>query len=366
MTPPRTRRSWTSRARRWGSRRPSPASFRRAPTSPPRRPRSTRARPRASASRSASRSPRGQTYTFTKYVGIDDSQDTATPVSAAQAEAASAAAAGYAAALTANQAAWAALWNGRIDVLGNNTVATDVNASEFYLWSNTRDGVDWSISPAGLSSNGYDGHIFWDAETWMYPSLLAQHPDLAAGMNAYRFNRLTEAQQHADRHRLCRRAVPVGERPGRDRADPAPGVGQQRGPVRAAHHRRHRAGPVAVLPGHRRQGVAGHPGLAGDLRRGGVLGLARQAGGRRQLPHRQRHRSRRGEPRRQRRGVHQRRRQDDAPGRHRGGRGDGPDRAGVVVADRRRAVGARPRSRAARGSIPSSPATAASWSSRPT
>ena len=139
----------------------------------------------------------GQTYTFTKFVGIDDSQDSATPVAAAQAEAATGATDGYDAALTANQAAWAALWTGRVDVLGNNTVATDVNASEFYLWSNTRDGVDWSISPAGLSSNGYDGHIFWDAETWMYPSLLAQHPDLAAGMNAYRFNRLSEAQQHA-------------------------------------------------------------------------------------------------------------------------------------------------------------------------
>jgi trehalose/maltose hydrolase-like predicted phosphorylase len=139
----------------------------------------------------------GQSYTFTKFVGIDDSQDTATPAVAARAESAAAAAGGYGAVLAANRAAWAQLWNGRIDVLGNNTVATDVNASEFYLWSNTRDGVDWSISPAGLSSNGYDGHIFWDAETWMYPSLLAQHPDLAAGINAYRAQRLPEAQQHA-------------------------------------------------------------------------------------------------------------------------------------------------------------------------
>ena len=80
---------------------------------------------------------------------------------------------------------------------GNSTLATDVNASQFYLWSSTRAGVDWSVSPAGLSSNGYDGHIFWDAETWMYPSLLAQHRDLAAGMDAYRFQRLTEAEQHA-------------------------------------------------------------------------------------------------------------------------------------------------------------------------
>ncbi len=50
---------------------------------------------------------------------------------------------------------------------------------------------------AGLSSNGYDGHVFWDAETWMYPSLLAQHPDLAAAMEAYRFNRLPQARAHA-------------------------------------------------------------------------------------------------------------------------------------------------------------------------
>jgi trehalose/maltose hydrolase-like predicted phosphorylase len=139
----------------------------------------------------------GQSYTVTKYVGVDDSQETANPVASAQAAATAGAAAGYATLTSANDGAWAALWNGRIDVLGNRTLSTDVNASQFYLWANTRDGVEWSVSPAGLSSNGYDGHIFWDAETWMYPSLLAQHPSLAAGMNGYRFNRLTAAEQHA-------------------------------------------------------------------------------------------------------------------------------------------------------------------------
>ncbi len=57
--------------------------------------------------------------------------------------------------------------------------------------------MDWSISPAGLSSNGYSGHIFWDAETWMYPALLAQHPDLASGVNEYRYARLAAARAHA-------------------------------------------------------------------------------------------------------------------------------------------------------------------------
>jgi trehalose/maltose hydrolase-like predicted phosphorylase len=82
-------------------------------------------------------------------------------------------------------------------VLGNPALATEVNASEFYLWASTRDGSDWSISPAGLSSNDYNGHIFWDAETWMYPSLLAQHPSLATGINAYRYERLGAAEAHA-------------------------------------------------------------------------------------------------------------------------------------------------------------------------
>ncbi len=139
----------------------------------------------------------GQTYTITKYVGVESSQDAPDTVTAARGQAASAASTGWDALLQANKAAWASMWRGWIEILGNRTLATDVNASEFYLWSSTRDGVDWSVSPAGLSSNGYDGHIFWDAETWMYPTLLAQHPDLAAGMNAYRFQRLNAAGQHA-------------------------------------------------------------------------------------------------------------------------------------------------------------------------
>jgi len=51
----------------------------------------------------------GQSYTFTKFVGIDDSQDTADPVAAARAEAATAATNGYQAAHAESQAAWAAL-----------------------------------------------------------------------------------------------------------------------------------------------------------------------------------------------------------------------------------------------------------------
>ncbi len=139
----------------------------------------------------------GHTYTVTKYVGVVSGSDPAGATSAAQAQAASAASTGWNSLLAAGNAAWAGLWTGGIDIVGNPSLAAMVRASEFYLWSSTRDGVAWSISPAGLSSDGYDGHIFWDAETWMFPSLLAFHPDLAAMMEAYRYARLGAAEQHA-------------------------------------------------------------------------------------------------------------------------------------------------------------------------
>ncbi|HEY9243544.1 MAG TPA: discoidin domain-containing protein [Streptosporangiaceae bacterium] len=139
----------------------------------------------------------GGSYTVTKYVGIDTAADAGAAAASARQEAQSAAAGGYPKTLTENAAAWQGLWADRIDVRGDPALATEVNASEFYLWSSTRDGVDWSIPPAGLSSNDYNGHIFWDAETWMYPALLAQHPDLAAGINTYRYQRLGAAQAHA-------------------------------------------------------------------------------------------------------------------------------------------------------------------------
>ena len=139
----------------------------------------------------------GTSYTVTKYVGVTSSNETSHPRDTARRQAAAAAALGYPHLLAENARAWAALWAGRIDIHGDPTLATEVNASEFYLWSSTTQGIDWSVSPAGLSSNGYDGHVFWDAETWMYPALLAQHPDIAAGMDAYRYDRLAAARAHA-------------------------------------------------------------------------------------------------------------------------------------------------------------------------
>ena len=43
----------------------------------------------------------------------------------------------------------------------------------------------------------YNGHAFWDCETWMYPTLLAWHPTIARSLLEYRVERLPLARAKA-------------------------------------------------------------------------------------------------------------------------------------------------------------------------
>lgn len=96
-----------------------------------------------------------------------------------------------------HEAAWAKLWESGFEVAGRMDVARAVNASKYFLLSSIRSDVTHSISPGGLASNGYNGHSFWDCETWMYPSILLWHPELAASLLQYRLDRVGTAEQKA-------------------------------------------------------------------------------------------------------------------------------------------------------------------------
>ena len=41
------------------------------------------------------------------------------------------------------------------------------------------------MTSGGLASNSYNGHTFWDCETWMYPSLLMFDPEIAGSLLQY-------------------------------------------------------------------------------------------------------------------------------------------------------------------------------------
>ncbi|WP_329363333.1 carbohydrate-binding protein [Streptomyces sp. NBC_00669] len=139
----------------------------------------------------------GATYAFTKYVGVSTSDDPGSPAAVARETVDRAAATGRQRLLAAHVAQWAALWRRRVTVDGQPSVQTAVNSSFYLLYSSLRAGVDFSIPPAGLSSDNYGGEIFWDADTWMFPALLALHPELAKSIVAFRHDTIGAAEANA-------------------------------------------------------------------------------------------------------------------------------------------------------------------------
>ncbi|MFN5135494.1 MAG: glycoside hydrolase family 65 protein [Chitinophagaceae bacterium] len=93
--------------------------------------------------------------------------------------------------------AWEELWKSRIVIEGNDQDQQDVNSMLYHLYSFTREGTALSPSPMGLSGLGYNGHVFWDTELWMYPALLVLKPELAKSMMEYRYQRLEAAKRNA-------------------------------------------------------------------------------------------------------------------------------------------------------------------------
>ena len=99
-----------------------------------------------------------------------------------------------------HQSAWDKLWASDIRIDGDKQAQQDVHSMLYHLYSFTSSGSGLSVSPMGLSGLGYNGHVFWDADTWMFPVLAVLHPELACSMIEYRFNRLQAARNNAYAH----------------------------------------------------------------------------------------------------------------------------------------------------------------------
>ena len=94
-----------------------------------------------------------------------------------------------------HRANWRHKWVSDIIIEGDPEAQQVVHAMMFYLLSSASPG--WSIPPTGLSSAGWSGHIFWDADIWMFPALMLQHPDEAYGIVRYRRDTLIGAVENA-------------------------------------------------------------------------------------------------------------------------------------------------------------------------
>lgn len=96
--------------------------------------------------------------------------------------------------------AWDDLWQTDIVIDGDPQSQQDIRSMLYHLYSFIRPDSGESVSPMGLSGDGYGGHVFWDTETWMFPVALVLKPELARAMLQYRYDRLPGARQKAYTH----------------------------------------------------------------------------------------------------------------------------------------------------------------------
>lgn len=142
----------------------------------------------------------GQTYSFSIVGSSITSVHTADPLNEAERLTIFAALQGKDELIKAHNQAWADLWKSDIQIEGDPQAQQDVHSMLYHLYSFSREETAFAPSPMGLSGLGYNGHIFWDSDLWMFPALLVLHPEIAKSLVEYRYERLEAAKQNAFAH----------------------------------------------------------------------------------------------------------------------------------------------------------------------
>jgi len=139
----------------------------------------------------------GQTYSFSQITSIVSSEEVPEPLDQARRTVEAARGHGFDRLSGDNAIAWRTRWQTDVEIEGNPELQRVARSMLFYLLCSADSGTMVGIPPMGLSSGGYYGHIFWDSDTWMFPSLLITHPDIARSLVGFRARTLGAAQKNA-------------------------------------------------------------------------------------------------------------------------------------------------------------------------
>ena len=140
---------------------------------------------------------KGETFSFSLAGSVCSSRDFSDPYNEAERQVVYAVHEGRERLVQAHERLWDELWQSDIRIEGDDDAQRLVRFALFNLYSSCRAGSRLSIPPMGLSSQGYNGHIFWDTELWMYPPMLLLQPELARSMLDYRMDRIGPARRKA-------------------------------------------------------------------------------------------------------------------------------------------------------------------------
>jgi trehalose/maltose hydrolase-like predicted phosphorylase len=98
---------------------------------------------------------------------------------------------------TDSEAVWSRRWRTDIQIEGPPEDQQAIRSFMFYLWGSIHPDGGMSVSPMGLSSTNYNGHVFWDADMWVAPALSFFNPEGAKAIAEYRISRISRAEENA-------------------------------------------------------------------------------------------------------------------------------------------------------------------------
>jgi len=105
---------------------------------------------------------------------------------------------GFDALLAEHRLAWARRWEGAdVQIDGDPELQLAVRFALFHLIGSAQDTGEAAVGARGLSGSAYRGHVFWDSDVFVLPSLAATHPAAARAMLEYRLRRLPAALRAA-------------------------------------------------------------------------------------------------------------------------------------------------------------------------
>ena len=144
--------------------------------------------------------PQGEELRLVKYIGYGWSSQRSRPALVDQVSGALAAAelTGWDGLLEEQRAFLDAFWEGAdVEVDGDVQIQQAVRFGLFHILQAGARAEQRPIPAKGLTGTGYDGHTFWDTETFVLPVLTYTHPSAAADALRWRAITLDTARAHA-------------------------------------------------------------------------------------------------------------------------------------------------------------------------
>lgn len=100
-----------------------------------------------------------------------------------------------------HRAAWARRWaDAEIRILGDQELGVAIRFGLFHLLACAPSAGEAAVGARGLTGPAYSGHVFWDSDVFILPTLAAIHPRAARAMLEYRIRRLPAARRAAAAH----------------------------------------------------------------------------------------------------------------------------------------------------------------------